>query len=287
MGFFSNKINLLLSLFFAFLATYFLSNNGILYAVIVFGQAHFLIAYYYRYRNVGFSEKYLNFSLALLFLCTILSVYIFFNREWYNLFVLVTLVIFVVHYFNDEFKLSGFYAIKNKIFGTYAVALAFLSLFLTKLYNINILIALLLFFISSVFVIFFTKNLFLSEDFAQRRKESYFFYVFFLLHIVAPFFLVFQEDVLNYQISGFIILLHYIRWYLFYFEKFKDGDLRFYLNIVITINFFIVILFIACAKLNYFSFLYVLFDPTFFYGWTLLHIFLSVRKSDYILKLNK
>ncbi len=88
-------------------------------------------------------------------------------------------------------------------------------------------------------------------------------------------------DVSIYKIAGFIILFHYARWYLYYFKKFTDYEKTYYARAVIICNALSITGFFLYTQFNIFEFLFVIYSPLFFYYWTLMHIFLTMRKTDF------
>ncbi len=253
-----------------------LSFNGSLYAVIVFGQAHFLISYFYKYKKGGLDNNFLYRFLYLFVILSLLSFFIFKNIDLLNFWMIVTLSIFVVHYFNDEFKLAGLEETRNKIFATASVFFSFLSLFLNKIFHVDIFYS----FILSLFSVLFSAYFLKDFNKLNNNKNKYLFSLFYFLNIIIPFILIFNKNVLNHHVASFIIFFHYLRWYLFYAFKFKKSELSSYLNHVLYFNIFVLIIFFLYSEFG-FKFLYFMFSPVFFYGWTLLHIFLFIRKSDY------
>ena len=79
---------------------------------------------------------------------------------------------------------------------------------------------------------------------------------------------------------GSIILMHYSTWYVFYYKKLRPTPERFnkYLVDVFGINLFFIVLYIVYItyiNIDYISFLKYMFDPIYFYCWTILHIITS------------
>ena len=89
-------------------------------------------------------------------------------------------------------------------------------------------------------------------------------------------------------VSSFIIIFHYIRWYIFYYEKFAilpdKKDLHYYFDVILWMHVFVLSLFILYSMDTKIGLLYVVFHPLYFYSWTCIHILLSVRLEDFNFK---
>lgn len=102
----------------------------------------------------------------------------------------------------------------------------------------------------------------------------------------VPLYFAFYGGSNVYQISAFIIMFHYIRWYLLYFVKLHGTpEQRVFLDFVIWVHVFVVLTFFQYSLSPGVSVGYAFYSPLFFYGWTLVHIILSIRKKDYAIAL--
>ncbi len=273
----SSGVVLILSALFALLPVVLLSDDWILRLYIVFGQAHFLLAYLYTKKAGKFNRTYVAKFLFLLIVVGLTS-FIIPRNDLY--FITIAGLIFVFHYINDEFKLGALGSLRNKLLLTTAVALAFTSLFLVKMFSSSVGLV----YVMGVGALFFAA-LFAREMVVQKAitRQNAAPLLFFLLNIAAPVYLVFNENISVIQVLGFIILFHYIRWYIYYLQKFKGAELAFYLRAVALCNIFVLLVALEYMFAGYSGLLYVFFDPNFFYGWTVIHVFLSVRREDYTL----
>lgn len=263
--------------FISLVCVWLLPDNQILMTIIFFGQAHFLLTYLYarKYKkiNTTYIKKFLFFVLLLGGICF----YIIENPQFLPVMILVTSFLFTFHYFNDEFKIIGLEKLQNKLLGVLAVVLVASSVFSVKLDISSVGSVLWLVVTSLVLALLFIYRLY-KEGLILKNKI---FFAFFVLNIVIPIFLLSQKNISIYQVLGFIIIFHYIRWYLYYFEKFKDKELDYYSNAVIGANFIVLVAFILYISVPVFGILYVFYSPLFFYAWSIVHILLSLRKHDY------
>lgn len=266
--------NLLISLISSLLLVSYLPDALIIYFIIVFGQAHFLITYFYQNKANKINKSYIIRFLALLFLLSTVCFYVLYNKNSFQLLIFVTLIIFASHYFKDELKIQGFDKLKTRPFGIFAVISSFTSVFIVKTLHLDFFYA-----YPFIFLAIVLSPVFIFE--ILKTKNSNLMFLFFVLNVVLPIGFIFMDTVTGLKIAGFIILFHYIGWYLFYFEKFKNNDLNYYTNAVVLFNLLTILSFVLYSKFSLFSFLYVFFNPIFFYGWTILHILLTFKKSDF------
>lgn len=276
------QLGFFLSAVLAFLCVYFLSGKEILYAFIVFGQAHFLIAYFYANKSGKIGRPYLLKFITLAIILWGICSYAFYHVELYPLVIFVALITFVFHYFNDEFKLCGF-SVKNKLFGAIAAAFSFAAVFATQIFFVGPAVVYFLGSISIFFAIVFIRQM-LSEK-SDDKQAKYQSLLFFTFNIILPLWFAINRNIDVYTVSGFIVLFHYIRWYIYYLERFKGPELSFYLDVIFWDHILIVLLFVLYVLSPKSGYLYMMFNPIFFYGWTLIHILLSVRKEDYFVKI--
>jgi len=277
-----DRISFLVSALAAFLYVYLLPGDVVLRSVIVFGQAHFLISYIYRNKSGKIDKTYL---LKFLLLCVFLGftcAYIYFHLAWFPVIIFVTLMTFVLHYFFDELKISNL-DIDNKLFGALAAFFAFASIFLRMIFHVGPTVLYLCCVLSAFFSVLFTYFLFSKTEnrFGQLKV-----FLFFLLNVSVPIYLTFNGGVDILKISGFIILFHYIRWYLRYFERFRGtAELDLYFDFIILSHIFVILAFFEYVLSPNVGILYGFYSPLYFYAWTLIHIILSIRKEDYKLAL--
>ena len=281
------KINIsqslaLISIVLAFFVTYFLSDRFIIYAFIVFGQAHTLISYVYTYKSGKLNHTYL--VKMFVFLIAIVGLYFLASFPSHGskfpiLFILLVLFLFTLHYVYDEIKIGTTTLFTSKILGSLAVSCVFLSFFLTTLYPHPFRIAVSIFVLLAIVFacVFVYKN-------RETFQKEYVFWLFFFGNFFIPLYLLIYGGASRDQVVGFIVFFHYIRWYLHYLYVLKDEVRTTYIQNIILCNGICLALFFLFYFYRPFSFLYIFFSPLFFYGWTMLHIFLSARKNDFTLR---
>ncbi len=269
----------LIAILVAFSCVWLLSDNQILVTFILLGQAHFLLTYVYAGKYKKINTAYIKKFIALLLLLGGICFFIVENPSFLKVMILIASILFTFHYFNDEFKIIGLEKLENKLLGVLAVVLVASSVFLVKLSISDVGSVLWLIIVSLILTLLFIYQAYKEGVILKHRM----FFVFFVLNIIVPICLLFQKNVTIYQVLGFIIVFHYIRWYLYYFDKFKDKDLDYYVNAVIGANLIVLIAFILYVSVPGFGILYLFYSPLFFYAWSIVHILLSLRKHDYTL----
>jgi hypothetical protein len=197
-------------------------------------------------------------------------------------------MIFVLHYFYDELKILGIFPNRKTFVIFLPVAISFFVSYLVKYFDYQFVSFYPFLFLAGA--MFVTGFKWIMQD-VHNGVERKIFLFFYTTNFLTPLVCIPFQVIDMVKISGFIILFHYTRWYLYYFDKFKKmPDKKFleeYLEIVFWINLLVVILFVLYSLSPKAGFLALLFNPLFFYGWTCLHIFMSIRKTDFqeILKL--
>jgi hypothetical protein len=262
----------------ALLYVLYLPNDVLLRSVIAFGQAHFLISYIYRLKSGKMDRAYVTNFLLLTVILGFALTYVYWHDVWFPVVIFVTLTIFVLHYFLDELLIAKVPA-QNPAFGAFAAFFAFAAVFAQLLFSAGPLVLYTLTALTALCSLFFVYYLF--SDSGDRLMQGQVL-LFFLLNIGVPLYFAFYGGSNVYQISAFIIMFHYIRWYLLYFTKlYGTAELRVFLDFVIWVHIFVMITFFQYSLSPGVNLLYGFYSPLFFYGWTLVHIILSIRKKDY------
>ncbi len=257
----------------------FFPNKAILYSIIAFGQVHFLLSYFYSNKSGKMDTAYLKRFFGLLALIGIACLFIDRNPQFSTWLIFITSVVFAAHYFNDEFRLSGLDTLRNQAFATLSVASSFFSIFSVKLFSLDSRFVWMTAAIAAGFAAIFLFQRFVDGDALWKRPLFLF---FFLLNICLPIFFALHPTAASInQILGFIVLFHYLRWYLYYFERFEGKELGFYMDAVVWAHAFVLLAFVQYMLAPFSGIAYFFFDPVFFYGWTLMHIALTFRPRDY------
>lgn len=259
---------------------YFLTNNQIITSVIFFGQGHFLLSYIYANKYGKINRFFLIKFSALVTILGLICFYINTNLELFQVMIFFTSILFTFHYFNDEFKIKGLEKVNNKIFAVLSVVFSFVSVFLVKIFSTELLLSYIFIFLAIVSSLFF-----IFQDKEKVFQKNVYFGFFLLMNIFTPFFLIFQKNVTAAQILGFIILFHYVRWYLYYFQKLQGDELVFYKDAVVWSNVLVLLTFIEYVMAPHLGILYMFYSPLFFYAWSIVHIILFLRKEDYMVRI--
>ena len=260
------------SFLFPLLAVIFLREKTMVAAVIVLGQAHFLLTYLQQWREGRVDGTYgALYVLACAGLFTALS-FIPEPQLW-------TLVaagsVFAVHFFLDEIHISGLSPTKEMRFLGIAFVLLYTALLLRYAYGVTapLLIAPLAFAACAPLVI--------SRLRAQAINASEMFLLSGVGILLVMIFIPKSIGVMS--ALGYIILFHCTRWYLFnlfkFFEEPEQVCFKGYIRDVIMVNVILAGCFIFYATFSTGSFFSYLFSREYFFAWTILHVLFSIHLS--------
>lgn len=273
------------SLLLTFFIVFTLKSNTLLWFVIVLGQGHFLMSYYYTYKARKINKKYFTKFIFLLLFTGYVCFYISKNMQFYDIFVFIVSLFFTLHYFFDECKISNTIVSKEIIIlyvsFIYSYSLAFLiKYFGFSIGNLSYFIVLFVYIVLySIYILSIKKIVHIKTSFNH----------FYFINLFLPIISIFSTKIDIIQISSFIIIFHYIRWYLFYIQKFKiDPDetkLKTYLTDIFIINLLVFLTFLIFTKYNTHKILIYFLNPLYFYGWTMIHILLSMKISNFKYKI--
>lgn len=258
----------------------FLSEMAALTAVVVFGQAHFFISYFYTHKGGKMTPKYLKKFFTTFFLVFACALYVFTHPQYFNLWIYITMMAFVVHYFFDEYKLQATEAVVSKYIAVSGLLVLYGYVFGVKLFDAQLSMPVLVSFFSisvAAVIVWYLR---------QRSPRSFLLQtvIFFLLHISFLLVASISSEINEYHISALIVLHHYIRWYAYYYDIFSKHDhvgLERYIDVILLFHLFVFVLYYQYTLNPSAGFVQFLFNPVFFYAWTLVHIYMSVRPSDY------
>lgn len=243
-----------------------LDPNDVLQLFIVLGQAHFILTYRYQTDAGWYTPK-----LLVVYGITLISLfYLATTRQYDEYLVVVTATHFMIHYLFDEVKLFrreldfSFILIVFPIFFTFSYLIVSDQLGVS-LPSVELLLG--------VAVACYAPIL-LSRKLDWERV--YFIAVFVAFVAASSFFWISTE-----KAFGYIILTHYLAWYVEYYVKINNAEQRkTYIWRVTYINVGVIALYGAYVWMNIGALGYV-FMPIYFYVWTLLHTLFSMRKQDY------
>lgn len=236
-------------------------------AVVFLGQGHFLLAYLYQYKagkiGVRYLVSYAVASAVLLALCFLVP----HPAQWLPI---LAGVIFSVHLLGDELYIAG---IERTRLVTWFLG-AFIALYALVLFSSAYMLSIPGWLIGLVLLPV------LYVAYQRTRSGTWSLLEVLLLLGVAHFvyaLMVQARPKEVFVIFAFTIIAHYVRWYLFYWSKLSERlDMRaVYVRDVVAVHAVIGILFGAYVIEGYAGSMQLLFDPTLFYVWTILHIVFS------------
>lgn len=267
-----NGFGFMVSFLLALVSVVLLDPYQVTIAFIVLGQGHFLLTYLYQWKAGKVGITYL--SLYALALCALWAGFAFIPDplSWSYL---IAGTIFSIHFFVDEMHINKMaLSLEQKLVG-FAFVLMYSGLLFDALYAFEAPLLL--------SALAFVACLPLAIEKIRARSISGAEMFFFGSILVLAALLYSQISIHITLALGFIILFHYVRWYLFYFFRFieEEGRSRFrrYLIDVGVTNALVIALFVGYFYLPQLAFLRFLFRPEYFFAWTILHVVFSIRIS--------
>jgi hypothetical protein len=264
MTFFRDPTFFVPSLLITILFVLVLSPKSLFIFMILLGQGHFMLAYLYKHFAGRLERRDLVMLLGLILLvgCGCFAVVYFPFLFPYLIF--LTLIIFIFHSTLDEMKIFeiGDRGLRQRIL--FSSVILYVPLLMAYLFNIGKGVTIPLLIISALL----TVSMLSSK--LKVIQGKVFFCVFLAISFFIPVILTLFPVISLYTLSGGIILYHYVRWYLYYFTK--TNDKKTYVPIVLWVNISVFLLGIIHNLSPGVLHLYLLFDPVFFYGWTIVHI---------------
>lgn len=246
------------------------NQNDLLNILIFLGQAHFFLTYLYQYKNKKINRNYL-IKFTVFFFILLAFYFIFLNGIFLIKF---TSGLFVFHFLLDEFYLDNNELNKAQVFKILPILFSYLVFIFNDCFE-EIYIFKILAIMSLLYFLFLTvvKNkMFMLNDV---------YLVFYSLVIVSSIFsnwLLIKENSMF-----FIVVLHYFNWYSYNYFKLRNNIiiLKKYIVNVLLVNAVTGVLFIDYFFIGIgLPFLFLFFSPTFFYLWTLMHLFVTFRFND-------
>lgn len=264
-----NAFGFITSFVIALLLVFLRTSQDTITLFTVMGQGHFLLAYLYQWRAGKIGATYISIYAFVLGALLLGLVYVPFPYLWTFVF---AGSVFSIHFVMDELFISGLVPSLERVLLCAAFAVSYSILLVRSAYGVTIpgvaiFVALLL--VPRVLQAIREKNIAAPE-------------MFCLSGIVILMCLWFVPKAITLAaVLGFIIFLHYTRWYFYYFFKLRErGDMarmKKYVWDVVGINALVFTGLFAFWSYPMFSFLGYLFLPTYFYIWTIMHVVSSVR----------
>lgn len=254
------------------------SDATLVLFIIVFGQVHFLLSYFYTNKSGRMNRSYATRFFWVLLGSGALAVLVFWQPTYFPWLILLTGAIFAAHYTTDEIQLFSLEHVLYRVVGVLGMTITWSAVFVERLFiEKATLVAFLTVFGACLAMVFLWANRqWLRQSFSHR-----FFAVWYLLHmlfsIAAAFF--FDGMSIN-QVLGIIVLTHYAHWYLFSALRYGRKELSFYLDTILWGHVLVLLMFTLYALAPHSGVLFLFFHPAFFYGWTLIHILMTFRPQD-------
>lgn len=245
------------------LALYLLPQQFMFAAMIVGGQAHFLMAYLYQYRAGKMSQRYLllAFSIATLF-----GMYFFISGAFFPLYFLVSLF-FGIHFVIDEVTLHD----ESWSFMKVSTVVGFVVLFMAFVIHLVFPILYTLFAILTFNAVGVLVRLMLYS----QRPSPVEWYLWFLEALIVL--MVFAAIPIPFMlITSFVVILHFTNWMVGYGVRLRDDVARrrnYWLETVVSFV-GIGILYVLFSSL-YEPLFNLFFELGAYYAWAIAHIVLS------------
>lgn len=250
-----------------------LTPEQMLVCFIVFGQGHFLAAYYYQWRAGKISERGFSLYVAVA-LALFTAAYI---TQRIDIISFVTFFVFLLHHFQDEVLLFGKQRSLIRSFEQLGPVIMFTALTADALFMTSLAVA------ACIAVVALTCVYALFSWHKRYRPDALSAYLGLVTTGLMAIAL-FGATIDMLIIVGALILNHYICWYVHFYFRFKKdrAKLKRYFRDMIIINAIVVAGFSAFLLIpDTHVLLLWIFVPLYFYIWTILHIASSVRISDY------
>lgn len=264
----TNAIAFMTSFCLAALAVIWASPPGIVLMIVVLGQAHFALAYLYQWKAGKIGNRYL-LSYAAIAGGLVTAYYVIPQPElWITV---LAGTIFALHFFIDEIYIGRLVWSRE----LYLLCASFVALYgmvlVEAVYKLQI-----------HEIIIFAVTALVAPLVVRRvhEKTVQFFEAMALVGLTYMLFILLLPRVISITaILGFIILAHYVRWYLFFLARFSAPATKdifnAYVRNVVGIQIGIIIAYVLYLSVDSLSMLSVFFDPINFYIWTILHIVFS------------
>ena len=263
--------------FVAFAIVFFCSSDTVLVLFIYMGQAHSILAYWYKFERINSLTRTPFFWLWLFSICAFLALAAS-HVVLYKFWLIFTALLFVAHFIVDEITLSG----RKLSFSMIPLFIGPIVLFSLQIWQfiskhilnqeVLIMYAVLTFF-CTMLTVWFPK--------VENKKDFFSVYALILAGISSSVILLSGSVSIGHAL-GFIVLSHYFIWYFFYFFKLKKFQvgLQTYLVRVIVLNAAMFAIWFLTSRGFMIPFHKYFFSEVFFYIWTCIHIIFSFIPKD-------
>lgn len=250
--------------------SFFQNQTVLLNILICMGQAHFFLTYLYQYKNNKFDRLYL--LKAIFFLTLLVVYYFFFLNEVYLM--KFTSVLFVFHFIFDEFYLDKEVLGLKQIYKVVPILLSYFLFIFGSQYDDLVVLKI----GALLSVLYYSIMVFLEKKY--RVSNNLYLLIYSILCVSS----IFSNWVsIKDNSMFFIVIIHYLNWYAYNYSKFRKDKkaLGYYLVITIVVNMVFGLLWLVYYfHLVETPILFLIFSPTCFYLWTLMHLFVTFRPND-------
>ncbi len=264
----TNAIAFMTSFCLAALAVIWASSPVIVLMIVVLGQAHFALAYLYQWKAGKIGKRYM---LSYAFVGgTLLAGYYSVPQPELWITVLAG-TIFALHFFIDEIYIGKLSWSRE----LYVLCTSFVMLYgmvlIEALYKVQI---------HETIIVLIAAGVIPLLLHSIKNRSIQFFEAMALVGVTYMLFILVLPRVISITaILGFIIIAHYVRWYLFFLARFSapaNKDIfNAYVRNVVLIQLGIVVAYVLYISLDSLNVLSIFFNPINFYLWTILHIVFS------------
>lgn len=231
------------------------------------------MAYLYQYKARRIDFIYMGTYL----LCFLLIFGVLINILSFDAFLLLVAVAFSTHFFFDEARLLENNASKVSLLLLLPPIFLFVGYLATNMFTVDVMPHLIA---ASVVVVLWTlyKNgaVLMAPHVWYVNSASIVFIALYLLDIV----------IMPEAVFGAIIVYHVGTWYVHFYKKLQEQkqQQRTYISECILINMLLIGGFFLHEYVLAPSFLGLIYDPVYYYGWAFLHIIFSSREIFALLK---
>lgn len=257
---------------FVLLLLLFISTPSVFLAFVILGKAHFALTYFYQKQAGKITPLVLGLQILSLVLLVLIA-----ESSRYPWFLLVAGTLFAIHFFQDEIKMFGRAPDAKLFLAGMAMATGYFGFLADAVFDFNVLS---LSFLTGVVLLFLSLAFSFFKNEPIDALQCYFGFIFIIFCLLW----IFHIPVPLSTLLGSVLLLHYTRWYIYYFWKIKDNSFakKRYLSLALGINIAVFLVYFASISFPLLEPIYIyLYSPLYFYIWAILHIVFSLRKSDY------
>ena len=254
------------------LAVFYLSPFAFITLFIVAGHGHFFASYLYQWKagkvTARFVGAYIVFALLLFYWIT-------HGASLIDLLVIAGIT-FLLHHFYDEITLFSLKRNRATTLAIIPAAFAYLGLLLAGANYLPMSASTYALISCGVFAACITFSL----RYAEREEYPLIVYGAAVALGVTDLLWYVPHPPLT-EAFGSLVIFHYVCWYVFYGFKLSGVPAKLYRYIgeMVGMNVLAVILYFIYVTAPGAQFLYLLFAPAYFYGWTILHIASSFAQA--------